>query len=115
MSQPGADPLARFDRPLPHPEAAAGVRVRWMREGARLMVRLIALDATLAPTGDHSRYVEALGIVQGRMAGGGGLLRPVCRKFATRPLAQVPGSPAVPGAHVRRPHHRTAMGYAGIR
>jgi hypothetical protein len=64
MSQPGADPLARFERPLPHPEAAAGVRVRWMREGARLMVRLIALDHALAPPGDHSRYVEALGIVQ---------------------------------------------------
>jgi hypothetical protein len=36
-----------------------------MREGARLMVRLIALDDVLTPQSDHSRYVEALGIVQG--------------------------------------------------
>jgi len=62
--QAGADPLARFERPLPPADAASGVRVRWMREGARLMVRTIALDAVLQPTGDHARYVEALGMVQ---------------------------------------------------
>lgn len=64
MAQTGADPIARFERPLPHPQAVPEVRVRWMREGARLMVRLIALDATLTPREDHSPYVEALGYLQ---------------------------------------------------
>jgi hypothetical protein len=64
MAQAGPDPLARFERPLPAPDAPFHVRVQWMRQGARLMVRTIALDAVLAPTGDHSRYVEAMGIVQ---------------------------------------------------
>jgi len=63
-AQHGADPLARFERPRPAPDAPFHVRVQWMRQGARLMVRTIALDAVLQPTGDHSRYVEALGAVQ---------------------------------------------------
>ncbi len=58
------DFLARLERRLPHPEATASVRMHWMREGARLMVRLIALDAVLKPQTDHSLYVEALGYVQ---------------------------------------------------
>ncbi len=58
------DFLARLERRLPHPEATASVRVAYMREGARLMVRLIALEAVLQPREDHSPYVEALGMVQ---------------------------------------------------
>jgi len=56
--------LARFERRLPSPEATASVRVAYMRQGARLMMRLIALDAVLKPQTDRSLYVEALGVVQ---------------------------------------------------
>ncbi len=58
------DYLARFEHRLPHPEAVSGARLKYMRDGARLMVRLVALDAVLTPREDQSPYVEALGLVQ---------------------------------------------------